>query len=303
MRWNGSRSMAMLKARPWKRAAAAHADAERGDLGAVDVDAGRAVAARGVDVPVGQGVDHRLLDPAHVLAHADLQPPQVEQRIGHDLAGAVVGHLAAAVDVDHRDVARHQHVLGLAGLAEGEHRIVLDQPQLVGRVVVARIGEAPASRARPARRAGGRGRARAQARSGAPRLRAGAAARSQRPLHFRMFAQRLRARASYCSRALGAEADAHRDVACRWRSASSSPFRAAPRCPASSSSVGSSVSRSLSAAPMAESSKVPGNWKPCSGLSDLISIGRIMGPRPGEPNPGSTRLRLIISRAFAARSP
>ena len=62
-------------------AAAAHADAERGDLGAVHVHAGRAVAARGVDVPVGQGVDDRLLDAVDVLAHADLQPFQVEQRV------------------------------------------------------------------------------------------------------------------------------------------------------------------------------------------------------------------------------
>ncbi len=66
---------------------------------------------------------------------------QVQQRVQHDLAGAVVGHLAAAVDVQHRDVAGHQHVFGLAGLAEGEHRVVLDQPQFVGGGLVARVGE------------------------------------------------------------------------------------------------------------------------------------------------------------------
>ncbi len=83
------------------------------------------------DVPFGQGVDHRLLDPVDVLAHADFQALQVQQRVQHDLPRAVVGHLPAAIDVDHGDITRHQHVLILAGLAEREHGIVLDQPQLV----------------------------------------------------------------------------------------------------------------------------------------------------------------------------
>src|SRR5690606_29508311 len=130
-----------VEGQPVEAAAAADPDAERGDLGAIDVDAGGAVLAGALDVPFGQGVDHRLLDPAHVVAHADLQAAQVEQRVGHDLAGAVVGDLAAAVDVQHRNVARGQHVLGAAGLAEGEHRFVLDQPQLVGRGRVTRVGE------------------------------------------------------------------------------------------------------------------------------------------------------------------
>src|SRR5690606_27515169 len=92
-------------------AAVAHPDPERGDLGAaIDVDAWRAVAAPGRDAPAGQGVDDRLLDAADVVAHAQLQPAQVDQRIGHQLAGAVVGHLAAAVHLQHRDVAGHQHV-------------------------------------------------------------------------------------------------------------------------------------------------------------------------------------------------
>ena len=125
-----------------ERAAATHTDAERADLGTGHVHAGGAVLAIGVDVPFGQRVDHRLLDPADVVAHADLQALQVEQRVRHDLTGPVIGHLAAAVDVHHRDVARRQHVLVLAGLPEGEHRIVLDQPQLVDGGVGARIGEA-----------------------------------------------------------------------------------------------------------------------------------------------------------------
>src|SRR3546814_6499517 len=58
-----------------------------------------------------------------------------------DVCSSDLGHLATTVDVQHRDVAGHQHVLGLAGLAEGEHRVVLDHPDLVGRRFVAHVGE------------------------------------------------------------------------------------------------------------------------------------------------------------------
>src|SRR3546814_16094802 len=84
----------------------------------------------------------RISDWSSDVCSSDLlQALQVEQRIDHDLAGAVVGHLATTVDVQHRDVAGHQHVLGLAGLAEGEHRVVLAHPDLVGRRFSAHVGE------------------------------------------------------------------------------------------------------------------------------------------------------------------
>ncbi|CAM5247458.1 hypothetical protein RLIN73S_05283 [Rhodanobacter lindaniclasticus] len=122
-------------------AAAAHAQAERGDLGVGHVDAGRALTPHRRHVPMRQRVDQRLLDPLHQLAHADAGAAQVDQRVADDLAGAVVGHLAAAIDRHHRNVAGRQHVLHLAGLAEGEHRVVLQQPQLVRRVRRAVVGE------------------------------------------------------------------------------------------------------------------------------------------------------------------
>src|SRR5690606_3058403 len=50
-----------------ERAAAADADAESGDLGAGDIDPGRTFAAHRLDVPVAEGVDDGLLDPADVL--------------------------------------------------------------------------------------------------------------------------------------------------------------------------------------------------------------------------------------------
>ena len=122
-------------------APAPHAQPERHHLRPVDVDARRAVAALAGDPVGGEHVDHRAFDAADQVAHADAEPAQVHQRVGHQLAGAVVRHLPAAVDLHDRDVARRQHVLRLAGLAEREHRIMLDEPQFVGGVLAACIGE------------------------------------------------------------------------------------------------------------------------------------------------------------------
>src|SRR5690606_18054823 len=264
-------------------ASAAHADAQRRDLGPAHVHAGRALQALATDVPLVERVDDRLLDPAHVLAHAHADPAQVQQRVEHDLARAVVGHLAAAVHVQHRDVARRQHVLRLAGLAQGEHRLVLDQPQLVRRVLATGIGEAlhrpphrlvslaaeveHPRRARRARR-GGRGLA------GAHRV------------HFTSgWSRRAWWARSYCPR-LSARKPMRTDTYLPLEECFHWMLSSRTSTPAAASSFGSSVSRPLSAAPMALSSKVPGNWKPCSGLSDLISIDALSGPGP--PNPGTT---------------
>ncbi|MCY1454252.1 hypothetical protein D9M71_713040 [compost metagenome] len=54
----------------------------------------------------------------------------------------MVGDLAAALDLDHRDVSRRQQMLGLAGLALGEHLGMLQQPDFVGRPFVALASQA-----------------------------------------------------------------------------------------------------------------------------------------------------------------
>src|SRR5690606_31387815 len=170
--------------------------------------------------------------------------------------------------------------LRLAGLAQGEDRLVLDQPQLVRGVRAARVGEALH---RPPHRLVGlatevehRCRRRGKAR----------AARVTHSVHFTSgWPRRAWWAASYCSR-LSARKPMRTDtylplVECfHWMLSSSTST------PAAASSFGSSASRPLSAAPMALSSKVPGNWKPCSGLSDLISIGALSGP--SWPNPSAT---------------
>ncbi|MNN48705.1 hypothetical protein D3C81_1632010 [compost metagenome] len=58
------------------------------------------------------------------------------------MPGAVVGHLAAAIGLHHRNIARYQQVLGLAGLALGENRGVLYQPDFVLAVRATLLGEA-----------------------------------------------------------------------------------------------------------------------------------------------------------------
>jgi hypothetical protein len=61
---------------------------------------------------------------------------EVEQQIDHHLAGAVIGDLAAAIDLDQRDAVIAQQVFRLAGLAERIDRRVFADPQFVGRLVV-----------------------------------------------------------------------------------------------------------------------------------------------------------------------
>ena len=72
-------------------------------------------------------------------AHAEIRPIEVDEGIHDELARSVVGDLAAAVGADHRDVPGSEHMFGFAGLAEGEHRVVLDQPEFVVADVAARL--------------------------------------------------------------------------------------------------------------------------------------------------------------------
>ena len=71
--------------------------------------------------------------------------PSVEQhdRVGDELAGAVIGDVAAALDLDDLDVAGREHVLlRLAAAAEREHVRMLDDDQRVGRLAdLARLDE------------------------------------------------------------------------------------------------------------------------------------------------------------------
>ena len=66
---------------------------------------------------------------------------EVEQEIGDDLAGAVVGDLAAAVDAHHGNAGVGQPVLGIARQTQGDYRRMRAQPDFVRRGRVAAGGE------------------------------------------------------------------------------------------------------------------------------------------------------------------
>ncbi|MCY1366846.1 hypothetical protein D9M69_537540 [compost metagenome] len=153
------------------RAVAADLDAQRSDLaqaGEIGIDSGLAfppflwtlwqqrMAARVVQPHVNAGrtghavaghaevvqcADHRLFDAVDVFLDEVTGALQIDQRVGHYLARAVVSHLTTAVGFHHRDVARREQVVVAARDALGEHGRVLADPELVGRIGGARLGE------------------------------------------------------------------------------------------------------------------------------------------------------------------
>ena len=133
--------------------AALDAQPERADLargGSVGVHpaARMSVATAGLDAERPARVDHRALERAHQRPYEQAPTAQADDRVGHQLARAVVGHLAAPFDADDVDPARCER-LGrgedmrrIRGAAEREHGRVLEQQQLVADPVVgARSGQ------------------------------------------------------------------------------------------------------------------------------------------------------------------
>ena len=59
--------------------------------------------------------------------------PQVEEQVRDELAGPVIGHLPAAIDLDDRDAVVAQQVLAPAGEAQRVDRRMLGQPDFVRR--------------------------------------------------------------------------------------------------------------------------------------------------------------------------
>jgi hypothetical protein len=49
----------------------------------------------------------------------------------------VIGHLAASIDLDYRDISGCEHMLTACIQAEGENRWVLGKPDFVGRLIAA----------------------------------------------------------------------------------------------------------------------------------------------------------------------
>jgi hypothetical protein len=114
-------------------------DAHRAQLaacavGVVAPDAGLAgLAAGGGDAEPHAGVDDGVLEVAQELVEVALAVAEQEDGVRDDLAGAVIGDVAAPLDLDHLDIAGHEDVLrGLAATAEREHVRMLDDEERVG---------------------------------------------------------------------------------------------------------------------------------------------------------------------------
>jgi len=110
-------------------------------VGQPHVDAGCTGHTVAGDLVRLQHLQHRALQPVDIFLDVDAQAPQVDQRVGHHLARAVVGDLTTAVGGHHRDATSVQQVLRLAGQALGVDRVVLNQPNFVRRGLGARLGE------------------------------------------------------------------------------------------------------------------------------------------------------------------
>ncbi len=121
--------------------AVANAQAQGSDLRAADINARCIGLGHRLDVVPGQQIDQTPLDAADQLTHADAEPTYVQQQVADQLTRPVIGDLTAAVHLHHRNFARKQQMLGLAGLALREYGRMLQQPDLVATVGITRIGE------------------------------------------------------------------------------------------------------------------------------------------------------------------
>ena len=88
-----------------------HAQPDGRELRARDVDAGRIAPRRRDDAVVRHGVDDRVLERLHELARRQRAALEIQQNVRHELAGAVIRDLAAAVDLHDRNVARREQWL------------------------------------------------------------------------------------------------------------------------------------------------------------------------------------------------
>ena len=109
-------------------------------------DAGQALDPRRLDAERRERADQRLLEVAAVALHVLAVPRQVEDRVADELAGPVVGGLAAAVGLDDLDLGALGDVqlAGLGAAAERDHRRVLEQQHGVGQPSARdRVGDPP----------------------------------------------------------------------------------------------------------------------------------------------------------------
>src|SRR5216684_5945705 len=121
-------------------------DSDRGHLLAVRPDAGEAAASRlGCDAKLTQEVDQGLLEALQVFGNRAPKMLEVEDRVTHELARAVIGRLAAPVRPDDVHIAARalvlvpQQMVRARGPAHGEYVGMLQKQQRVRRVAISHL--------------------------------------------------------------------------------------------------------------------------------------------------------------------
>ena len=120
----------------------ADTDADGGDFSVDHPCAGEAFAAAGCDAEVGANFDQQVLEGAQVAMKVLTMVAEVEDGIADELAGAVIGGLAAAIDLDDgMGKMRGAAQAGLVrGAANGVNRVVLEEQELIGDGAGAALG-------------------------------------------------------------------------------------------------------------------------------------------------------------------
>src|SRR5690349_20298991 len=85
---------------------AGNADADRADLFITNPGAAESLHAPGLESVARADTDHHFLEVANVAMHVAPIGIEVDDRITHQLAGAVVGHVAAAARLEDVDAKR-----------------------------------------------------------------------------------------------------------------------------------------------------------------------------------------------------
>ena len=80
----------------------ANADPDRHDLAMAGPNTGETFALLRLDFVAGEKFDQRLLEPAQVAMQILPAPAKIDNRIAHQLAGAVISRLTAAIDCEKR---------------------------------------------------------------------------------------------------------------------------------------------------------------------------------------------------------
>src|SRR5690606_12284750 len=81
-----------IQCQAMERSAIANTQAQRGDLGALDIHAGRIRFGDGVDAISRQHLDDALLDAAHQFTHSHTQAAHIQQQISDQLYRPVISN-------------------------------------------------------------------------------------------------------------------------------------------------------------------------------------------------------------------